>query len=249
MIRFPEPPLSAREAEAAASVAVVLPHAHDRPLIRTALAFANARRATLRAFALHAPGEELPPSLSLQLYGLWTLSEADRAIRHLVDSAFRGAHVSVQTLQGAERAADVHGLGGDAPLITGWVRGRSRAEAGPLRELVLGHPGDVAVVADHEGRAFSEVLALGEGAALQALTRPLGAAYPLYEVPAPDAAAARRALADASKETLVVLGLPPGGLGPFAPWAGRLEDVAPGTVAAALPRGPSREGAFDALVG
>ena len=47
----------------------------------------------------------------------------------------------------------------------------------------------------------------------------------------------------------MVLGLPPGALGPFAPWAGRLEEVAPGTVVAALPRGAARAESLKAILG
>lgn len=250
MIRFRDPTENLRQSEGRPSVAVVLPHAHDRPLMRTALALAHARRGPLRAFALHEPGEELPAPLRLQLYGLWTLSEADRAIRHLVDSAIRGAHVAVQHLDLDGGEARVHGLGDSVPLLTGWVRGRSQLDREQLRALLIGHPGDAALVADHSGPAFSEVLALGSGAALQALSRPLAACYPVFEVAAPDAATARRALSDASPHTLVLLGLPAdGGLGPFAEWAGRLEEAAPGTVLAALPRGAVRGAALEAMLG
>ena len=231
------------------AVAVVLPHAHDRPLLRTALALAHARRGDLRAFALHEPGEELPASLRLQLYGLWTLSEADRAIRHLVDSAIRGAHVAVQGLQLDGGEARIHEFGEHVPLLTGWVRGRSQLDRPQVRTLLLGHPGDAALITDQGGPAFTEVLALGASAALQALARPLAASYPLFEVPATDARAARAALADASATTLVLLGLPPGELGPFAEWAGRLDEAAPGTVVAALPRGAARQTSLDALLG
>lgn len=249
MIRYDTTPLSTRSIEDRPTVAVVLPHAHDRPLVRTAMAVAQARRGRLRAFALHAPGEELPPSLRLQLYGLWTASEADRAIRHLVDSAIYGARTPIQTLElgGGEHA--VHDLGQATPLLTGWVRGRARLEPDELRALLLRHPGDAALVADGNGPAFSEVLALGAGAPLAAIARPLGACYPLFEVPAPDARAVREALSDATPRTLVLLGLPPGGLGPFAGFAGALEDAAPGTVAAVLPRGDRRAATLDALLG
>ncbi len=249
MIRFQEPTLSERRTEGHLSIAVVLPHAHDRPLLRTALAMAHARRGRLRAFARHEPGEDLPAPLRLQLYGLWTLSEADKAIRHLVDSAIYGAHVAVQPLGLDGGQTRVHGLGEQVALVTGWVRGRGRLENDQLRALLIGHPGDAAVVADQNGRAFSEVLALGEGAALQAMARPLAACYPVFEVPAPDAAAAKAALADATADTLVLLGLPPDGLGPFEAWRGRLEEASSGTVAAVLPRGAARAGALDALLG
>jgi hypothetical protein len=212
------------------------------------MALANARRGRLRAFALHAPGEDLPAPLRLQLYGLWTASEADLAIRHLIDSAINGAQTAVQTLKPGE-GGGLPRFDVAVPLVAGWVRGRTQAPRSDIVDLLTRHGGDAVFVADHAGRAFSEVLALGKGAALAAIARPLGACYPLFEVPAPNAKAARKALADASKDTLVLLGLPGIGLGPFAEWAGCLQDAAPGTVGAVLPRGGERRAVLEALLG
>ena len=156
--------LSTPDREFSPVIRVVLPEPRDTALVRTGLALAHGHRTRLRAVALHDPTAALPASLRLSLHGLTTGSPADRAIRHLVRSASRGAHVEVLPLASDAATARLQ-LGLDSPegselLVIGRVRGCRAPEAETIHGLLEQWAGPVLVLLDSDGPAFSEVLAV-----------------------------------------------------------------------------------------
>ncbi len=249
MIHIGTKPLSAHVQESDPPVAVVLPHPHDRALVRTALGLAGTRQARVRAWALREPGDQLPAPLRVQLYGLWTMSEADRAIRHLVDSAIYGAHIPVGNVT-PESLDSVKTLPADAPLLFGWVRGGERPPTELLCTLATARDGCAALVVDQGGRAFEEVLVLdGGGPELDDFVAPLRACYPVFQPELSRPQALERALGECRPETLVVIAPSPGGPGPLEPLLGCVAEAAAGTIVVLLPRGESRAKCLQAFVG
>lgn len=248
MIHLQTSPLSVHVDEARPSVAVVLPHPHDRALVRTALGLAGTRQARVRAWALREAGDTLPAPLRVQLYGLWTMSEADRAIRHLVDSAIYGAHVAVSRVD-SDSLEPLTRLPESSPLLFGWVRGTQRPPPEQLVALATARPGTAALVIDQPGRAFEEVLVLdGGGPGLADFVAPLEACYPVFRPDLGRRGALDRALADCRAESLVLVAPSPDGPGPLGPLLGRLADAAPGTIVLLLPAGDTRARCLQAFV-
>ena len=104
-------PNPTRRPEQTPPVVAVLPHPDDRELLQFGLALSHGDRTRLRAWTFHDPGRRLHPALRIARFGMATRSEADRAIRHLVDSAVRGAHVPVRPFSWDDeaRAAELAG--------------------------------------------------------------------------------------------------------------------------------------------
>ncbi|MCP4870192.1 MAG: hypothetical protein GY898_15920 [Proteobacteria bacterium] len=261
MIRAVPRPLNTRRLELAPPILTLLPHADDRPVVGIALALAHGLRCRVRALALHGPGEDLPLPLKMALFGLDPRSEADRAIRHLVDSARRGAHVAVRVIKDddgvAAQAAVAQALPDGVPLVVGRVRGGHPLELERLTPVLEAHGGPFVVVDVPRGPAPAEILAVlpgpkapGYPAASEAVDA-LERGYPTFRPKAlvrPDDLEV--AAKDCAPETLMVVGLPSHrGLGPLAGREGRLDTLSPGPVAAIIPPGPEASRTVGRLFG
>jgi len=243
--------LNTRHLELRPPVVLVLPHAADRPLVGIALALANGRRTRLRTLALHGQGEDLPVPLRMAMFGLDPRSEADRAIRHLVDSARRGAHVAVRVIRDdaavATQVALLDELDPETPLVVGRVRGGAPLELDRLEPLVRAHRGPViALDVPPSGPAPSDLLAVlpprdapGWAPAV-AQTDALERSYATFR---PDGIGRLSDLEvvakDCTAEVLTLIGLPStGALGPLSGLKGRLDSLFAGPVAVVIPPGP-----------
>jgi hypothetical protein len=250
-------------AERRAPVLLLVPDVEDRALVRTGLAVAAGMRTRLRCWALREPGEDLPVALRVALYGLAARSEADRAVRQMVDAAVRGAHVATRPMgaddeEARREIAVIHGAGAGAPLLCGWTAGGPGPEPERLRRAALPHPGALIVVRDVETATFSEVLALdpcddGSSArdALVEAARCLERGYPLWRRRTTEPRELASALRDCRETTLALVSLDgERGLSLLGSWGrdGGLETLVPGTLAFVLPRGDSRAPLLDALL-
>ena len=231
-------------------------------MVRTALALAHGLDSRVRAFALHARGEELPLPLRIALFGLDPRNEADRAIRHLVEGATRGQHVPIRTLSGdaeqmAEHAASLTTAGPDATLIVGAVAEGGRPEPDALRALCDAWTGRLIVLWERAGGTFTEVLGVvpknhAPGREpCEHLLRALERCYPVFRHPQVRSSSDLEVAAkDCTEDVLALIGLPSSNnAGPLTPWAGRLGDLSRGPVAAVVPRGPGRTDLVSALIG
>ena len=242
-------PNPTRRPEQTPPVVAVLPHPDDRELLQFGLALSHGDRTRLRAWTFHDPGRRLHPALRIARFGMATRSEADRAIRHLVDSAVRGAHVPVRPFSWDDeaRAAELAGLGRlpeATTLIVGRVRGRPGLEIDAVLALAAEHPGPVAVVVAPRGPAIREVLATSaaphEDPAHQALVRSIAAlelAYPTFRVRLDDDARLTEALEDARETTLVFAAVDDDGLYGALEGDPPLWERHPGTTALLFPPG------------
>ncbi len=262
VIRFPKARHDTAAAEQAPSVCVVLPSADDRAMVRTALAVAHGLGSQVRAFALHGRGEELPLPLRMALFGLDPRNEADRAIRHLVDTAARGQHTAIRTLTGdaeqmAAHAATVAAAGPRATLIVGAVHDGRRPEPAALAALCEAWTGRLVVLWDRAGGTFSEVLGVlppndAPGREpCEHLLRAVERCYPVFRHPRVRSSSDLEVAAkDCTEDVLAVIGLPTASdPGVLKPWAGRLGDLARGPVGVVVPRGPERPQLVSALIG
>jgi hypothetical protein len=243
--------LDGRADELAPPVVVLLPHAQDRPLVRSALTLAHGLGTRVRAYAFHTPGDHLPGRVRSGLYGSRLRSEADRAIQHLVDSAVAGAHVPVRRLPDTpeEQTGEmerVQALGREAVLIVGLVPDGAKPEPERLRPMVETHQGPVVVLFDRVA-PFSEVLAVTPPEDSYArdvfarLAYGLERACPVFwrhNVVRIDEL--ELAAADATAEQLTLVAAPaPGDLGPLE----QLEEphsFGPGPLAVLFPKDPGR---------
>gem|GEM_PF-2172280 len=212
---------------------MVLPDPEDRELVQFGLALSHGDDTRLRAWTFHHPGGDLHPALRIALFGMAARSEADRAIRHLVDSASRGAHVPVRPFSRdpEERAAERAQLA-ELPeagvLVVGRVRGRGGVDMDEVMSLAAAHSGPTVVVVARRGPAFREVLATScadhDDPAHQALVKAIAAlemAYPTFRVRHQTRGRMGEALADARAATLVFAAVDDDGL------YGTLEDDEP----------------------
>jgi hypothetical protein len=226
-----------------------------------ALAFAHGHGTRLRAWALHGPGEGLPLPLKMALFGLDPRSEADRAIRHLVDSARRGAHVAVRVISDddavAVQAKLLSTLSDGALLIVARVRAGAPLELDRIAPLLAAHPGPLIALDVPRTPAPTEILAILPGpqtpgfalAARQADA--LDRLYPTFRPRGIDRLDSLEVVAkDCTPEVLTLIGLPSArSLGPLKGLGGPLETLSPGPVAVIIPPGPEASGTLGRLMG
>ncbi|MEE2829107.1 MAG: hypothetical protein VX498_07960 [Myxococcota bacterium] len=246
MIRSLPPNLARVPGEDRVALQLLLAGSEARPVLRSALALANAEQRGLRSFCVEAPGSHLPPRLSRAIHGDLR-SEADYAIRNLIESASRGTRLPLSPRPAppdpAAAPASAPGpAAAEIPRIVGWLKGARRPPLSDVKRFRGKGDGRFLLLADVEGRPFDEILALavGElpGAAMDALkeqVRFLEGSYPVWRQKISKPSKLDGVLADLRPTSLLLLVLPTPPAEPFEALPGRLEELAPGPVGLLLP--------------
>ena len=238
----------------------ILPHPDDREMVQFGLTLSRGMGTQLRVWTFHRPGADLHPALRIARYGMAATSEADRAIRHLMESASRGGHVPVRPFSDdpgarAEELAAIHALPDPTPLVVGRVQGRSGLAWPDLQELTQAHPGPTVVLVGRRDAPLREILALSNAPhddpahqTLMHLLAPLEMAYPTFRLRLEDGERLRQALADVGRKTLVIAAADGNGLLGTLDGSPPLWDRHPGSTAVVFPPGGARAPLRDAVL-
>jgi hypothetical protein len=252
-------PKTTRRVEQRSPILAVLPRPDDREFLQFALALSHGDHRRLHAWTFHQSGSGLHPALRIALYGMAARTEADRAIRHLIESASRGAHVPVRPFSSnaEDRTTELKGLAAlpkDTPLVVGRMRGAAGVDLDATQPLAANHPGPVIVWIGRRGPPLHEVLATSsaphEDRAHQALVQSIAAlerAYPTFRVRLKGRDDLKRAVADAQAVTLLFAAVDDDGL--FGTLAAKtpLWERHAGTTALLFPPGARRDLLRDVL--
>jgi hypothetical protein len=245
-------PKTTHRAEQRAPIVAILPHPDDLELLQFALALSHGDRRPLRAWTFHRLGSDLHPALRIARFGMTARSEADRAVRHLVESSTKGAHVLTRPFADdpKERDAEVatiQALPSETLLLVGRVRGRRGVDLAALRSLVGSHAGPVVIVVGRRGPVMREVLAVSTAPhedpahrALVGLIAALEQGYPTFRVRLNEPERLKTALADAGAVTLLVAAVDDDALFGSLTHDPPLWDQHPGGTALVFPPGGAR---------
>jgi len=217
-------------ADAAETVLALLSGKQDGSLLRTALAMTDRNARRVLAWSLPDPQHELRSRLQSTALGFRGNSEADRALRYMIETARRGHHVPVRRLSHetrarAEQLAEIRAGSPGRLLVTGWSRGSEVPDDPSFAAIIKEHDGPVLLLMDAPAEPFTAALLVAVDAPaaaetdLEALARGLEPSYPCWQ---------RRVASGAELEPL-------------------LQEVTPSDLVIILP-GATRAAEFDALL-
>jgi len=237
----------------AATVLTLLGSEADRPLLCTALALTRGTRRRLTAWCLPDPAQMLAERLRATMLGMRGNSEADRALRYMVESSIRGHHVPIrhlpqETQAFSEQIEELRALPEDSLLVTGWTRGGAVPSGRSFATIIREHPGSLLVVMAVPQTPFSAALLVSLGAAtgpeaqLQALAESLEDSYPCWLQEAPTLDGLEPLLSEARENDLVIVSAANTKATEIVPLLDRLRPATGGyTAAILLPPGGDRE--------
>lgn len=244
-----------------AAVVTLLGGEQDRRLLGVALALSRGGRRRITAWSLPDSARMLADRLRAATLGLRGSSEADRALRYMIEASNRGHHVPVQRLSHetqacAEQLEEIRSFGEDSLLVTGWSRGCVPSTDRCFTTVVKQYRGSVLVVMDAPAAPFaaSLLVSLGPKASshsqLEALGESLETSYPCWMRRAENLDALEPLLAELDKSDLVIVSAVHSPATEITALLDRLRAVAQGSTAALLlPAGGSREGLLSWLTG
>ena len=189
------------------------------------------------AWALPDEARTLRHTLRATMLSIRGSSEANRALRYMVEASARGHHVPVRILPTvssarSEQIDELRQLPADTLLVTGCSqRGEAPAEPG-FSEVVRAHSGPLLFMMGGPPQAFTNVLFFSAGASeegstvLSTLCDAVESSYPCWTRAAADLDALEELLSETTRSDLVIVSSGASDLSVLQPLLDRLKSAA-----------------------
>ena len=158
-----------------APIVALLNSEGDRRLLSLAMTLRGGPERRVEAWSLPDEAGSLRERLRATMLGLRGTSQANRALRYMVEASARGHHIPVRILSSTSSARDeqideLRQLPADTLLVTGWARGGQPPADPSFSEVIRAHAGPLLFMMECPSQPFTSALFVSSGVSDEATT-------------------------------------------------------------------------------
>ena len=217
-----------------APIIALLTSDDDRRLLSLAVSLRGSTGRRVDAWALPDESRTLKQTLRATMLGIRGNSEANRALRYMVDTSARGHHIPVRILPTvssarSEQLDELTRLPADTLLVTSFTQGGQAPADSSFDEVLCAHPGPLLLMMGCPPQAFTSALFVSDdpsteaSKALSTLCDAVERAYPCWTRAAADLDALEELLAETTRADLVIVSSAASELAVLQPLLNRLK--------------------------